>query len=145
MNIAKFVVLFRRADTRRRGTRSAVVIAVALAASQTPVLAGATIGGTPEAVTLNVQDTSIGEILAGLGHDFDVHYRSSADLNRHLTGTYKGSLRQVVTRILDGYNFIIASSGGGMEVTILGRQNAETAQTAPVSVGVPWPASFPKR
>jgi hypothetical protein len=85
-------------------------------------------------VTLDVQDSSIGEILARLARDFNVHYRSSADLNRHLTGTYQGSLRQVVTRILDGYNFIIASSRGGMEVTILERQNAGTA---PEPTGAP--------
>jgi hypothetical protein len=128
MNMARFVVLSTRTHTRRRGTQAAaVIVAAALAAAQTPALAGATITGDPEAVTLDAQDSSIGEILAGLARDFNVHYRSSTDLNRHITGTYQGSLRQVVARVLGGYNFIVASSRGGMEVTIFGAQNAGAA------------------
>jgi hypothetical protein len=145
VNVAKFVTTSSRAHSHRQTTRMVALIVAALASGQTPVFAGAVISGTPEAVTLNAQDTSIADILAGLGHDFDVHYRSSADLNRHLTGTYRGSLRQVVTRILDGYNFIVASIHGGVEVTVLGKEKAQTPPAAPSSVGVPWPANFPKR
>jgi hypothetical protein len=141
MNVARFVVSSRRVHSRRRGAHSAaIIVAAALGLAQTPVLAGAKISGSPEAVTLVAQDSSIEEILVALGRDFNVQYRSSADLNRHITGTYHGSLRQVVTRILDRYSFVVASSGGGIKVTVFGKQNARANNGGPPLAAASGPA-----
>jgi hypothetical protein len=55
-----------------------------------------------------------------LTNAFDVQFRSSADLEKRLTGTYKGSLQQVVSRILAGYTFFVKSDETGLEITLLG-------------------------
>jgi hypothetical protein len=113
------------------GARAAIVLGVALAMAPTSVLADVHVAGSPEAVSIDAQNTSIKEILAALGNVFDVHYQSSANLDKQLTGTYEGSLRWVVTRLLEGYNFIIRTNQGRIEVTVLGTQNGPQTVEAP--------------
>ena len=84
-------------------------------------MAGAKVSGSPEAVSLQAQNSSIAEIFEALGHDFNIYYRSSIELQNHISGNYVGSLRHVVTRILEGYNFIVKTSPGQMEVIVLGK------------------------
>ena len=147
MNAPRSIALCRLFRSRGRCVRAAVTLAAALASAQTPALAGAKVGGNPEAVTVDAQNISIGEILAALAHDFNVHYRSSVDLNRQITGTYEGSVRHVVTRILEGYNFVVESSPGRIEVTVFGTQNAPMTSGGPgVAIGGPIrqaPPGFP--
>jgi hypothetical protein len=45
------------------------------------------------------------ETLVTLSNAFNVHYRSSTDLRKRLTGTYEGSLQKVVAQVLNGYDF----------------------------------------
>jgi hypothetical protein len=41
-----------------------------------------------------------------------------------VTGTYQGSLQQVVMRILGGYDFFVKSGENGLEITLLGSGRA---------------------
>lgn len=85
-----------------------------------PVWAGAKVSGSADAVTVEAQDSSIQEILALLSRDFPMQYRAPSDLNGRVTGVYKGSLPQVVSRLLDGRNFVVESNPGGLAVTVFG-------------------------
>jgi hypothetical protein len=76
------------------------------------------ITGTPEAVSIDAQQSSIKEILSELRQRFDVQIQSTADLDASLTGTYQGPLRQIVARLLAGHNFIIITKPSGLEVTV---------------------------
>jgi hypothetical protein len=78
------------------------------------------ISGTPEAVSIDAQHSSIKEILSELRQRFDVQFQSTANLDASLTGTYKGPLRQIVARLLAGHNFIIITKPSGLEVTVFG-------------------------
>jgi len=139
---AAFCTLF---GSRGFGARAVATLAAALAIIPTSALAGAKVSGSPEAVSIEAQNTSIEEILAALGHEFNVHYRSSADLKTQITGTYEGSLRHVVTRILEGHNFIVKSSPGGIEVTVLGTENAPVkSEGAAAAKGGPVPQTKPR-
>jgi hypothetical protein len=106
------------------GARAAIVLGLALAIAPTPVLAKVQVGGSPEAVSIDAQNTSIKEILEALGNAFDVHYQSSANLEKQLTGTYEGSLQRVVMRVLEGYNVVVKTNNGRIEITVLGTRNA---------------------
>jgi len=130
MNIPRLIALCRL--LRGRGAGAAVTLAAALASAQMPALAGAKVGGNPQAVTVDARNSSIEDILATLGREFEVHYRSSVDLKNKITGTYEGSLPRVVSRILEGYNFVLKSTPGGIEVTVLGKQNASTARAGTI-------------
>jgi hypothetical protein len=110
------------AVSRSRGlwTGAAAVLTAALALSPLSAFAGAILSGTPQNVKIDAQNSSIEEILVMLGHHFNMHYSSSANLANQITGTYEGSIQHVVTRLLQGHNFIVKSSVGRIEVTVLG-------------------------
>jgi hypothetical protein len=119
MTDSKFIAPRMRHGSPLFDARAAVVL-VAMAIALTSVLAAAQVSGSPEAVSLEAQDTSIEEILAALGASFGVHYQSTAKLEKRLTGTYSGSLQRVVMRILEGYNFITKAHEGRIEIIVLG-------------------------
>jgi hypothetical protein len=104
------------------------MLGVALVAAPTAALADAQVRGSPEAVTIEARNTSVEEILKALSGTFDVHYRSSANLQMQVTGNYEGSLPRVMKRILDGYSYFVKSADGRMDITVL-----DAPRTAPSS------------
>jgi hypothetical protein len=84
------------------------------------VRADARITGEPDAVRVEARDAPVEEVMAALGASFGLRYRSTASLSRRITGTYEGSLQRVVPRLLDGYDFVMKSSSGGVEVMVYG-------------------------
>jgi hypothetical protein len=104
------------------------MLGVALAAAPTAALADAQVRGSPDAVTIEARNTSVEEILKALGGTFDVHYRSSANLQMRVTGNYEGSLQRVMKRILDGYSYFLKTGDGRIDVTVL-----DAPRTAPSS------------
>jgi len=104
------------------------MLGVALAAAPAAALADAQVRGSPDAVTIEARNTSVEEILKALSGTFDVHYRSSANLQMQVTGNYEGSLHRVMKRILDGYSYFVKSGDGRIDITVL-----DAPRTAPAS------------
>jgi hypothetical protein len=115
------------------GLRAAIVLAAALAIAPTSVFGEIRVRGTPEAVTVEARDTSVGEILAALSRAFEIDYQSSVDLDKSVYGTYVGSLSRVLTRILQGYNFVLKTDNGSIAVTVVGKPYAPAANPPPAS------------
>ncbi len=126
-------VLVRTIGSLNFGIPAALLLGAALAIAPTPVLAEMQVRGSPEAVRIEARDTPVEEILAALSRAFGMHYELSAKLDKRLSGTYVGSLRRVVTRVLDGYNFVLKTDNGSIAVTVLGTPSAAAA--VPVSSG----------
>jgi len=103
-----------------RGVWLAVALNIVSAMAPTFVLADVQVRGSPEAASIVVQDASVEEILAALSAAFGVHYRSLANLEKRINGTYEGPLQRVVARILDGNNFFMKAGEGGIEIKVLG-------------------------
>jgi hypothetical protein len=95
--------------------------------------------GNPEAVTIEARDTSVEDVLAALSRAFDMDYQSSIDLNKPLRGTYVGPLSQVLTRILQGYNFVLKTDNRRIVVTVVGTLNSLAAN--PSAAGLPASAA----
>jgi hypothetical protein len=104
------------------------MLGVAMAATPTAALADAQVRGGPEAVTIEARNTSVEEILKALSGTFDVHYRSSANLQMQVTGNYEGSLQRVMKRILEGYSYFVKTADGRIDLTVL-----DAPRTAPSS------------
>jgi hypothetical protein len=120
------------------GARAAIVLGAALAIVPTTfVLADVQVSGSPEAISIEAKNASIKEILAALGTAFDVHYQSSANLEKQISGTYEGTLQRVVIRVLEGYNVIVKTNKGRTEITVLETRNA----SAVAGASSPSPAS----
>ena len=111
---------------------AAIALGVALATAPTAALAEAQVRGSPEAVIIEARNTSVEEILKALSGAFDMHYRSSANLQMRLTGNYEGSLRRVMKRVLDGYSYFAKIGDGGIDLTVL-----DAPGTAPASGALP--------
>jgi hypothetical protein len=77
--------------------------------------------GNAEAVQLNVRHKTIGNVLSALAANFNVAYQSSSALNEELNGRYAGSLGQVLSRVLDGYNYVIKRENAKLNVIIFDR------------------------
>jgi hypothetical protein len=129
---------------------SAAIALGVLASAPTSVLAEVVVRGGPKAVSIEAQNASVEEILVTLSNAFDVHYRSSTDLRKRLTGTYKGSLQKVVTQVLNGYDFFVGTGERRIEITLLGSSAASPGETPrvptpalPTSETAPVPAQAP--
>jgi hypothetical protein len=103
----------------------------ALANAPTPGLAEIQVRGSPEAVTIEARDTSVEDVLAALSRAFDIDYQSSIDLDKPLYGTYVGPLSRVLTRILQGYNFVLKTDNRCIVVTVVGTPNSLAADPSP--------------
>src|ERR1700719_2948543 len=90
--------------------------------------------GSAEAVRVEARDATGTEILAALASRFALSYRGSTD-GRGFNGRVNGPLREVVKRVLDGYNYVINTKDNGLEVIVLGPASA---------VAVPPPRPIPK-
>jgi hypothetical protein len=78
------------------------------------------VAGHTEAVQVEARDAPVQDVLAALNTSFGLQYRGVASLDRRISGTYEGSLQQVVRRLLDGYDFIVKMDARTVEVVIIG-------------------------
>jgi hypothetical protein len=118
------------------GILAATLVGGALATATTPALAEMRVRGSPEAVRIEARDSSVAEILSALSSTFNIHYQSSANLDKRLSGIYAGPLSRVLTRILDGYNFVVKTDNGSIAVTVFGPPNTGAAPAASSAVRV---------
>lgn len=113
---------------RMRLLRAAVALSLLLTAS--PAFAATDIQGTPDDLRLDVQNATIDEILNALAARFKLTFTTHSHSLRALTGTYSGTLRKTLTRILDGNDYIMELSDRGFEIVILGASTAEQQNLA---------------
>jgi hypothetical protein len=80
---------------------------------------------------------SIAAVLTAFGTSHKLRYRAAVPLDAAANAVYAGSLGEVLTRLLDGYNFIVKRDQDGIEVVVLGRRGDVAIPTAPVSPTAP--------
>jgi hypothetical protein len=98
---------------------AAIGLGMALAIAPTWAWAETRVHGTPQAVVVEAQNATVEEILVALTDTFKVEFRSAANLDKRITGTYQGTLQQAVSHILKGYDFVVKSGQAGLEITLL--------------------------
>jgi hypothetical protein len=79
--------------------------------------------GVAEAVRLEADDATVDEALTALGA-LGLRYRSAVALDRRISGTYEGPLARVISRLLQGYNFVVQTSSGSIQATVLENSSA---------------------
>jgi hypothetical protein len=94
-------------------------------------------------VRVEAHDATVAEILAALGERFALRYRGTMGSDG-VTATFDGSLRYVVGRVLDGYDYFIETSDDGLEVVVLGAASSR-AVPAPVYAPPTYPAKNVRR
>src|SRR5262249_20375163 len=120
-----------------------ILLAGALASGATTALADAKIAGQPDNVRIDVDNSSVEEVLSALRSAFGLQYRSAVSLDRPLSGVYQGPLGRVLPRVLDGYDFVIKNAPDSVEVVGLKGQGAQAAAPPAPFGAVPVPAPAP--
>ncbi len=78
--------------------------------------------GDASAVQVDVTRSNLGEVLAALEAAFRFRVNTSMTLDKQVTGTYSGSLAQVLSRMLQGHDYFIRRRATGLEVTVVPSQ-----------------------
>ncbi len=110
----------RRDRISLRKLISKIWLAALLSAVALPVHAEVRVSGNADALTVEMREASADEVLAALRASFNVQYRTFGAINRVVTGTYTGTLRQVLARLFDGQNYVIRPSTNGVEIAVFG-------------------------
>jgi len=120
-------------------------IALAFLLNVSSASAGTDIQGTADDLQLNVQNATLVEVLNALSGRFNITFKSRSHNPRVLTGAYSGTLRETLTRILDGNDYVLERSDRGLEITILGASATEqqTAGPRPVVTAAATPPAAP--
>jgi hypothetical protein len=115
----------RRAIGIRRVALAVLSVAVMLGAGASGVRAEVSIHGDKAAVRLEASKAPLSEVLSALESSFPIRHRTSVPLDQSITGTYRGPVRHVLSRVLGGFNYYIADTAdGGIEITVIGRPGA---------------------
>jgi len=118
----------------------ALLSLIALWLSADPARAETTVRGTADAVRVEAVGAPLAEILSQLGA-VNLRYEGSAVPARIVTGTYSGSLSQVLARLLDGTSYVTRKNGN---LTILTIINANSGgANAAIAPAIQQPAAQP--
>ena len=76
------------------------------------------VSGSKDAMTVQTKDASLGDVIAAVNAALHVTVRIAPAAAIPVTGTYTGSLRRVLARMLAGHDFILESSGDKMTILL---------------------------
>jgi hypothetical protein len=76
------------------------------------------VSGEADAIRIEASDASLEEVLAALSAHYGLQSRYPPNLGHSVSGTFAGSLAEVLSRLLQGYNFVVETSAGGTRVVV---------------------------
>ena len=91
------------------------------------------LSGTQDRLVLQTQDAKMPEILGALRSAFDLEVKLKGATARRFTGVYVGSVRQVLSRILAGDDYVLHTASDGISIRLFGKSAADSA-AAPSSL-----------
>jgi len=71
-------------------------------------------------LVVEAHDATVQQVVDALGQTGAIQFQTSEALSRPVTGTYSGTLRRVLSRILDGYDHVIRTTASGIRVDVVG-------------------------
>jgi hypothetical protein len=102
-----------------------------LAVTSTTAHAQVRVEGTIAAMRVDASRTSLVDVLSAVGTALNIHCRSSIPLQAEINGTYAGPFRQVIARLLAGYDYVLKSDRDAIEVLVTGRSGERAVVAAP--------------
>ena len=110
-------------------------LALTLGASVAWARTQVSVAGDGAHVRLEASNAPLSEVLSALEQTFPVRYRTAVPLDQSIVGTYRGSLRHVLSRLLDGFSYYVADTAeGGIEITVVGRRVVGNRPSPPPQV-----------
>lgn len=128
-------------SSRPQALIPSVLLAIFMQALSMSAYAEVQVTGESDAIKIEANEVSVEELLISLSEAYGLQYRSSANLSRSVSGTFAGSLQQVVSRVLllQGYNFAVETSAKGTMVAVYGvsTANGSSVDLAPKAASAP--------
>jgi hypothetical protein len=90
------------------------------------------VDGGRDDMRLKVDNDTVGHVLEILSQNGKLRYRSTAPLNKVIGGSFSGSLGQVLSRILIGFDFVVRYSSEGVEVFVFRESSAAPIPSQPI-------------
>jgi len=76
------------------------------------------VSGETGDIEIVASEASLGQVLDALSTHYGVQSRLPPNLDRAVSGTFGGSLGQLLSRLLQGYNFVVVTSASGTKVVV---------------------------
>jgi hypothetical protein len=104
-----------------RRSRCAFGLGAALMCLAASARAEVHVEGSRAAVRITTSQDAIADVLSAVAATFNVGYRTAIPLDAPANAAYAGSFGQVMSRLLDGYNYVIKTDQGSTEIVVFGR------------------------
>jgi len=85
-----------------------LLLGISAAAAPTIALAEVHVEGTLAAVHVTTDKDAIPDVLSAFETPFNLRYHTSVPLDGSVSSVYSGSLAHVISRLLSGYDYVIA-------------------------------------
>jgi hypothetical protein len=115
-----------------KGGLAALGLACLSAFSATQADGEVVVDGGRDEMQVRVENDTVGHVLEALGQNVSLHYRSAAPLNKVIGGSFSGSLAQVLSRVLAGYDFVVRYNMQGVEIFVVGESGAAPTPLRPI-------------
>jgi hypothetical protein len=87
-----------------------------------PARATVDVQGTRASVQVVAHNAKVSEVLRALTETLkSVHCKETTSLDDVISGNYKGSVEDVLGRILRGYDYIITTQGTAIDILVVGK------------------------
>lgn len=101
--------------------------------SATSAHADVRVSGDATALRVDANQVQVADVLSALRATVDVRVSAQVVLDRPISGSYAGSLGQVLARVLEGYNYVVKARDGQTEIVVLGRRGDQAVAPRPVT------------
>jgi hypothetical protein len=98
--------------------------------------------GSRKAVHLEIREATVAAVLAALSTVYKISYRSSIALTETRDGVYAGSLEQVISHLLNDYDYVIKPEKSALDVFVFGQKGGQ-AVPAPIAAEYGEPPARP--
>jgi hypothetical protein len=112
-----------------------MTVLFALVVASTSVSAEVKLQGDLRALRVVAKHAPVSEVLNALRANFNLQYDARISLDGVIDGTYGGAVEHVLSRVLRGYNYVIKTRDGAVEVIVVGRAGGHPiAADPPVAI-----------
>jgi hypothetical protein len=93
-----------------------------------PAHAAVEVQGTSASIHVIAQNANVSEVLRALTETLkSFHCNETTNIDGLINGSYKGSVEDVLGRVLRGYDYIITTQGNALEIVVIGRSGSAPA------------------
>jgi hypothetical protein len=118
---------------RALGLSATLLLGVLWAGVSTTGHAEVNVTGSLTATRVMTNQDAISDVLSAIAATLNVRYRTSVPLDGVVSGTYSGSFGQVISRLLNGYNYVIRHDGETVEIVVFGKHGERPVAVRPPS------------